>query len=216
AVAALPVVPCPTSYAAGNNPHPFVPNELPAAVPARGLRFYSNGLMTVLGPAGWACSALVAADGGELLDVYPPGQPDLSVTVISPGSQVVQLEVDYTGHGPGAGLICPLFPDSPAATFESGLPCPTLPPAESTLRLTDDVVAFSDPPGVRGTGAGSGGPLRSLGDAVYPQVKPAEPPGGVTVAVLSCTLASNVDPLCMSIQADFLVRQAPVYKGSQG
>jgi len=213
-VAVLPVAACPTTYGA-NNLNAFVPTELPTAETVHGLEFYSNGLLTVLGPAGWACSALVAADGAQRLDVYPSGQSDLSVTNVPPGSEVVQLDSDYTGHGPGAQLICPLFPNSPAVTFYAGaLPCPTLPSTESTQRLTDDVVAFRDPSGVRGTGAGSGGPLSSVGDAVYPQVKPAEPSDGVTVSVLSCTLASDLDSLCGSIQADFLTRDAPAYSGS--
>jgi hypothetical protein len=217
ATSVLPVVPCHTSFGAQPS-HPFVPRQLPTATPARGVSFYSNGLLTVLAPAGWACGALVAADGAQRLDAYPPGQPDASVTPSRPGAAVVQLDSDYTGHGPGAQLVCPLFPQSPAATFLRGVspPCPSVPSAEITARLTDDVITFRDPSGVRGTGAGSGGPLLSTGAAVYPQAGPAEPPGGVTVALLSCTLPDDVASVCQAIQADFLVRYSPRFSGAPG
>ena len=75
-ITVLPVISCPTSYGVQPPPSPFVPHELPTTSVVRGLSYYSNGRITVLGPAGWACGALVAADGGQKLDVYPPGKPD--------------------------------------------------------------------------------------------------------------------------------------------
>jgi len=211
----LPVVSCPTSYGAGNGSGPYVPRQLPAEGSVTGLSFYSNGLLTVLAPTGWTCGALVAADGGQRLDAYPAGQPDYSAQEAPPGAELVQLDVDYTGHGPGALLICPLFPGSPAVTFLQGAPpCPTRPSAETTTHLTDDIVAFRDPPGVKGTGAGSGGQLESSGDAVYPRVGTNEPSGGVSVAVLSCTLPSDLRTSCQTIETDFLIRRAPSYTGS--
>jgi hypothetical protein len=206
----LPVVPCPTSYGVGTGARPFVPRALVAPGPVDGASFYSNGRLTVLAPAGWACSALLAADGGQRLDVYPQGQPDLSTQQAAPGALVVQVDGEWTGHGPGALLICPLFPGSPAVTFLGGSPpCAAPPPGEQVTRLTDDAVTFRDPGGVRGTGAGSGGPLVSVGAAVYPQVHP-EPQGGVTVAILSCTLTAAQASLCEAIERDFLVRDPPV------
>lgn len=193
-----------------------------AATTAQGLGFYSNGLLTVLAPSGWACSALVAADGGQRLDAYPAssqpaGSAPLSDSGAPPGTPVVQVDADYTGHGPGAQLVCPFFPGSPAATFLQGNPpCPSLPKGELTSPLTRDIVTFQDPPGVRGTGAGSGGSLASSGAVVYPQVGPVQPPGGVDVAVLSCTLPVDLAGLCGAIEDDFLVRQAPAYRGSVG
>jgi hypothetical protein len=216
----LPVVPCATTYGVQNNSHVFVPHQLPAATTDIGgersarLSFYSNGRLTVLGPGGWACTALVATDGGERLDVYQAGQPDLSSQEVPPGTAVVQLDGEYTGHGPGAPFICPLFPSSPGATFLQGSPpCPRVPAAEQVTRLTDDIVTFRDPVGVRGTGAGSGGPLVSTGAAIYPQLRP-EPAGGVSVHVLSCTLPADTATLCDAIEADFLVRNAPAYVSS--
>jgi hypothetical protein len=211
----LPVVPCPTTFGAQPS-YPFVPRQLPTAGLSRGLSFYSNGMLTILAPAGWACAALVAADGGRRLGAYPPGQRDASLTPAQPGTRVVQLDADYTGHGPGAQLVCPLFPQSPAATFLQGVspPCPATPSGETRAHLTDDVVTFDDPSGVHGTGAGSGGSLVSIGAVVYPQVKSPEPQGGVNVAVLSCTLPNDLASLCQAIQTDFLVRYSPAFAGS--
>jgi hypothetical protein len=210
----LPVVSCPTTYGVDLNTKPFVPHQLPTSTIVGGLSFYSNGRLTVLGPAGWVCSALVAADGGQSLDVYPAGEPDLSTGEVSPGTPVVQVVGEWTGHGPGAQLICPLFPASAAVTFLNGAPpCPTIPSGERIIRSTDDVVRFEDPAGLRGSGAGSGGPLVSRGAAVYPQMNP-EPAGGVTVAILSCTLPPAQAGLCDGIEADFVVRNAPAYDGT--
>lgn len=212
--AVLPVVACPTTYGVSTGAHPFVAHQLPDDGVPEGVSFYSNGLLTVLAPTGWACSALVAADGSQVLDVYPKGQPDLSTHQIAPGTPVVQVVGDYTGHGPGAELICPLFPHSPAATFMGGSPpCPAVPSGESVSLLTNDVVVFRDPPGVRGTGAGSGGALASTGAAVYPQVGSRV---SVDVRLLSCTLPANQAQFCAPIQADFLVRNPPSYSGAQG
>ena len=215
-VTALPVVACPTSYGAGAR-HPFVARELPAEGGTAGLSFYSNGLLTVLAPTGWSCSALVAADGGQRLDAYPPGGPDLSTTPAAPGTELVQIDGEWTGHGPGALFICPLFPGSPAATFMHGSPpCPQAPPGQVATPITTDVVGFQDPAGTRGTGAGSGGSLVSRGAAVYPQAGSPEPAGGMNVYILSCTLGAARSRLCPAVEADFLVRYAPSYAGAPG
>jgi hypothetical protein len=211
AVTVLPVVPCRTSYGVEPTGTPFVARQLPAAIALGGLSFYSNGRITVLGPAGWACSGLVAADGGQQLDVYEPGRPDLSTHEVPPGTEVIQINSDYTGHGPGAQLICPLFPSSPAATILGpSLPCPARAAREHVVRLSGDVVTFTDPAGVLGSGAGSGGSLATIGAAVYPQITP-EPEGGVTVHLLSCTLPATSAEDCDAIKADFLVRNPPNY-----
>ena len=215
-VTTLPVTPCVTSYGAGTR-HPFVARRLPAGAGSAGLSFYSNGLLTVLAPAGWSCSALVAADGGERLDAYPPGSPDLGTRDAAPGTELVQIDGEYTGHGPGALFICPLFPNSPAARFMQGSPpCPKAPPGQLASPITADIVGFRDPPGTRGTGAGSGGALVSTGAAVYPQVGSPEPAGGVPVYVLSCTVDAARARLCPAVEADFLVRYAPSYGGAGG
>ena len=215
AITVLPVISCTTSYGAGGGSGPFVPHQLPTTSGVHGLSFYSNGLITVIGPAGWACGALVAADGGQRLDVYPPGKPDYSVTIAPKGAALIEVDADYTGHLPGAGEVCALFPHSAAAAAvrQGDLPCPTS-AGETTSSLTDDVVKFTDRPGVVGTGAASGGSLASTGAAVYPQL-PFDSNASVDISLLSCTLPSKMASLCSAIQGDFLVRNPPTYAGEQ-
>lgn len=210
AVSVLPVISCPTSYGAGSGSSPFVPHQLPTTSGVRGLSFYSNGLITVLGPAGWACGALVAADGGQRLDVYPPGKPDYSVTIAPKGAALIDVDADYTGHLPGAGEVSALFPHSAAAAAvrQGGLQCP-ISAGERTSAWTDDIVKFTDPSGVVGTGAGSGGSLASTGVAVYPQL-PFASNASVNISLLSCTLPSKMASLCSAILGDFLVRNPPI------
>ena len=211
----LPVISCTTTYG-GQTPAvpPFVASQLPTTTTAKGLSYYSNGLITVMGPAGWACSALVAGDGGQNLSVYPPGSPGIgnSSATTPKNAPNVSFTLEYTGHIPGADVVCSFFPKSAAATFVQSAqqPCPGLPAGEKTTQLTPDVVTYVDPPGVVGAGAGSGGTLTSIGAAVYPQL----PFGGddsVNVDVLSCTLGGKLAQLCRPIEGDFVVRNPPTY-----
>ncbi len=211
AIGVLPVITCTTSYGAGSPPRPFVPHELPTTSSIHGLSFYSNGRITVMGPTGWACSALVAADGGQKLDVYPPGKPDYSTQPAPKGAELVEVEVDYTGHVPGVALVCGLFPNSAGASVakESSYRCQK-PASEKSTQLTPDVVAFTDAPGVKGSGTGSGGSLSSLGAAVYPQLSFGST-DSVNVSLLSCTLPTKDASLCRAIEGDYLVRNPPTY-----
>ncbi len=216
AIAELPVVSCVTSYGVAPSGIPFVARQLPTTSSVHGLSFYSNGRITVLGPVGWACGALVAADGGQKLDVYPQGKPDSSTSLAPKGAALVEVDADYTGHLPGSQLVCALFPRSAgaAAVRSSGLPCPST-RGQTSIQLTPDVVAFSDPPGVTGSGTGSGGTLSSVGAAVYPQLG-FGPTDSVDVALLSCTLPKRISSLCPAIEGDFLVRNAPTFVPSSG
>jgi len=213
AVSVLPVISCPTTYGAGSGSGPFVPHQLPTTASVHDLSFYSNGMITVLGPAGWACGALVAADGGQKLDVYRPGKPDYSLNIVPRGTAVIEVDADYTGHLPGAEQVCALFPHSAAASEveQDGMSCPAA-PGEKRSALTDDVVKFTDQPGISGTGAGSGGSLTSVGVAVYPQI-PLASDASVDISLLSCTLPPKMAALCSAILGDFLVRNPPFYAG---
>jgi hypothetical protein len=208
----LPVISCTTTYGAGSTGQPFVARQLPATSAAKGLSYYSNGLITVLGPAGWTCGALVAGDGGQKLDVYPPGSTDYSQTNAPQGASLVEVQAEYTGHIPGADLVCGLFPHSAAASYASsgGETCPPTSPIEKTTQLTPDVLVFIDPPGTVGTGTGSGGALTSIGAVVYPQL-PFGDPSSVNISLLSCTLPRKSSALCKSIEQDFLTRNPPSY-----
>jgi hypothetical protein len=171
-------------------------------------------MLTVLAPSGWVCTGLVAGDGGQKLDVYPPGKPNYATQLAPKGAELVEIQGEYTGHLPGAQLVCGFFPASAAASEvqQSGLPGPScqVPSGEKTTPLTPDVVAFTDPVRVTGTGAGSGGSLTTMGAVVYPQLS-SSATDSVNVAVLSCTLPAKEAKLCRAIEGDFLVRNPPTY-----
>ena len=213
-ISELPVISCTTSYGAGSPPAPFVAHRLPSTSSTRGVSFYSNGRLTVLAPSGWACTGLVAGDGGQKLDVYPPGKPDYATQLAPKGAELVEIQGEYTGHLPGAQLVCGLFPESAAASDvqQSGLSGPScqVPSGEKTRPLTPDVVSYTDPARVTGTGTGSGGSLTSIGAVVYPQLSSGAA-DSVNVAVLSCTLPAKETNLCRAIEGDFLVRNPPTY-----
>ena len=82
--------------------------------------------MTILGPRGWACQKLVAADGTRAIEVYPPGGAATDSSSPTASVQSVYAADDYTGRGPGAQLVCAYFPASSANAFldRSSQRCP--------------------------------------------------------------------------------------------
>ncbi len=205
----VPVVTCRAELGAPGATPPRSPAKLAIAVDARDtsrVRFYSDGFVTVLGPKGWSCSGLEAADGSQSLSVFPAGQPDPSKGGQPPaGAAGVTAFLDYTGHGPGAELVCGLFPGTQAATLagETG-GCPSVPSREQVSRPTADVATFVDPAGVRGSGVPSGGTNAAAGVVLFPQLSPE--PGSVNVAKATCTAPSSLRSVCDLVVADFVAR----------
>lgn len=210
---AVPVTSCPTEFGAEQSTTPRIAPQLPlaaSAATAARLAFYSNGFVTLLGPRGWSCHGVEAADGGRSMSVFPPGQTDplLAEHPRTDAAGVTAL-IDYTGHGPGALLVCALFPRSAAAALARGITtCPGLPRRERLERPTPDVVLFHDPPGVKGTGTPSGTHRAASGLVSFPQVSPE--PSSVPVTKATCSLSSPASGLCPVIVADFLARSVPV------
>jgi hypothetical protein len=194
----LDVVTCPTQFGAGPETLPAPPARLPVGLPARvakQLAFYSNGRITMLAPKGWSCDGLLAADGGEQLQAYPKGAAPKPGRAIAGPSVIVVA--DYTGHGPGAQLVCPYFPDSEAARFfgAEGPACPALPRGRTVVHETDDVATFR-------------GPTGTVGEVIYPQ-NTGESPGGVPVTYAECTIRGVGKALCASVLDDVLTRRPP-------
>lgn len=209
---AVKVVSCRIQFGAPGSTPSWSPSSLPVNLPARTaarVNFYSDGLVTVLGPKGWACSGLEAADGGASLSVFPTSQADPLSSDHPPATSAgVTVRLDYTGHGPGAEVVCALFPGTQAASLANATGgCPAVPHAEAVQHPTADVATFVDPAGVQGSGEPSGGRNVSSGVVIFPQLHPE--PGSVNVAKATCTLPSASASLCGPILGDFVARGLP-------
>jgi len=203
------VVACHAAVGAEGVTPPPIPAQLSAVLTpeaASQLRFFSDGFVTVLAPRAWRCAGLAAADGGLSLSVFPVRQPDpLGAGRVPSNAAGVTVFVDYTGHGPGAHLVCTLFPGTRAAQLAAQTGgCPRSAPRETVRRPSVDAARFDDPAGVRGVGVPSGGANRAVGAVVYPQPRPE--PESVTVSKVTCTAARATAALCPAIVDDFVSR----------
>lgn len=209
---AFPVVACTTSSGATLAGQGWKPSILLAPIPTAlvgKVEFYSDGVHTVLGPNGWACSEAPQSDGGSGLVVYPPGSPDPPVgSSPAPGTQGIFAIFDTTDNVRGITLVCPYF-TLPTWQMQEAACTGTKPAGEQSSMSTPDVVSVTDPAGVVGSLEGSGGPGPVTGAVIFPQVEPAVTDGSaVDVAQESCSLP---DPtLCTTVLADFEVREFPV------
>jgi hypothetical protein len=215
---AVPVARCATDAGVDLGAAPSIPSRILAAVSpadARRLSFYSNGYLTVLAPKGWTCSGLEAADGGEELGAYPAGQADPEqVTSPARGAQAVVVFRDYTGHGPGAQLVCSLFPNTAAARSAADLGCPKRPAHERVTFPIPTVARFHDAAHRRGTGTLSGGNYAADGAIVYPFADDNPDGSGVIVHKITCVLRNAA--LCPVIVEDFVVRATPAQQVPTG
>jgi len=204
----IPVVACAARSGVGATSQPPIPAQLSAAVTTRTaarLRFYSDGYVVVLAPSGWTCTGLEAADGGQSLSVFPTGESDPLAVAAVVAEAGVTARFDYTGHGPGAALVCGLFPASAAARFADQTGGCTKVPAREVIRHPSrDVATFLDPPGVTGSGEPSGGTNPASGAVLFPQLTPE--PGSVNVAKITCAAAKPLAALCPAILNDFVTR----------
>jgi hypothetical protein len=201
-VARIAVVPCPTEYAAPGETMPPLESTMTATVTppvAAAVSFYSNGDLTILGPIGWRCSAVLGVDGTTRMAITPPDRPwptgtstpapDLpAVTAVGGGSCAACI----------ARMACALFPE--ASKLADGT-CPTGVPAQERVRRPlPRTAVFEDPPGVAGTGEPSGGVNRALGflvfgtgdDATGALIRP-------TALKITCTLPESMSAICDEI-----------------
>ena len=201
----VPVIPCSLTTGFDSGGPSWIPTQLPANVPPsmKGkLDLYSTGAASVLAPAGWACSALDAADGGRSIDVTPPGQNSDEPPSLA---QSIDATFEYTGHGPGMDVVCPYFPPTNPSTYAG---CTTSPPAGETVQhLTPDIVLLNDPTGFGGSKYAMTGVL------IYPDGS-SQPTTSVNVSEERCTLATP--KLCPTILGDFQVREFPAETENSG
>jgi hypothetical protein len=87
----LPLNVCPTSVGSASD----TPADLPSTLRVRLAPGYSNklavyadneGVIEVLAPKGWTCTAQIAGDGSSGVQVSPPGQTSISSATLSAGS----------------------------------------------------------------------------------------------------------------------------------
>jgi hypothetical protein len=216
----VPVVECPSVYGIPGTPAPKYPStiavSLPAAVAER-LSYYSDSTRSVdpiLAPRGWDCRVGVGADGQIAVGVFPQSTPDkFPYSFERSDVQGVVARSDSSCAGCISGTVCPLAPSATEGTFASGFPCPYSRPPTEEVRwangspntppgaATNDVVYFTDPPGVVGDGAPSGGPLTARGVLLFVNEQ------GAAASIETCTLPTSMSALCTPILNDFSNRE---------
>ena len=95
-LASVAVAPCSVRNGT-DGPLPSPPTKLLGALSTREaarLQFYSDGFQTVLGPRGWSCQALLAADGSQAIDT--PGS--LTPAVATPPAFPSVIDVAPCGN----------------------------------------------------------------------------------------------------------------------
>ena len=108
----------------------------------RAVAWAGGGTPIVLAPRGFACSALVGADGGVHVLLTPPGDPAAAKT-----GPAVDVEIEGACVGCITAVACGVFP---RAAKDNGFPCKTPHPArERVATLLPTVRAFIDPPASR-------------------------------------------------------------------
>jgi hypothetical protein len=168
------------------------------------LAFYSDneGLVKVLAPGGWSCTAAIGADGSSSVTASPAGVPSQPSATQPPVTAAQEINASQTSACVGCreSLACPLF----AAAAHDYLQqyqqqCPSRrPTSELVTTLNPNVVAFTDPPGVKGDGDPSGGHYAAMGVMTYYDDFHS---GGSWTE--TCVLPPNEKSLCTSILGSF-------------
>jgi len=154
-------------------------------------------------------SGAIAAPGGITLAVYPSDAPNPPTSgPPAPGTEGIFASYATTATTAGVGLVCQFFAIPSWQSRSAG--CSTSKPyGETTVVLTPDVTQVTDPVGLVGSLAASGGQGAVTGVVLFPQIPSATSYGSpVAVAAESCAIADTA--LCPTILTDFEVREFPV------
>lgn len=180
-------------------------NEMVPPASAGKLVIYSDsmGIMKLLGPSGWGCSAAVGADGGSGLTITPTnsGIWTNSDGALSTGSKVEEINGSQTGSATGSALdeACPFFKTAEQRWAEVGSSCPATPLPETATPFGDNAVEFIDPPHVYGTGDPSGGAYPASGVVTFHPNAWQEPQSSIE----TCVLPPSQQSLCSASLHDF-------------
>jgi pimeloyl-ACP methyl ester carboxylesterase len=195
--ASLPVVSCPTSLGIDQPAVPLPPSRtvtVPQAL-AADLSVYGDtqGIMELLGPKGWNCSAFYGVDGSGGVTIYPPAE--------GASSPQAEITASQTSACAGCALFqaCPLFPSAAEALrSDLGQACPARPAGETVTPIAAGIVSFEDPPGVKGDGHPSGGQYPANGVMTY---YPSAPDGSW---LETCTLPASEKDVCTAALNTFV------------
>ena len=180
-------------------------NEMVPPTSAGKLVIYSDsmGIMKLLGPSGWGCSAAVGADGGSGLTITPTnsGNWTNSDGALSTGSTVEEINGSQTGAATGSALeqACPFFKTAEQRWAEVGSFCPATPLPETATAFGENSVEFIDPPHVYGTGNPSGGAYSAIGVVTFQSNSWREPQSSIE----TCVLPPSQQSLCSASLHDF-------------
>ncbi len=205
----LPVVTCPTSLGVVSPPV-SLPASRPVAVPralATQLAIYADnqGIMELVGPKGWRCTASFGADGRGGIVAYPSGERvpqrwagGWPLARTSADAAIVGLESSAC-YSCTLVQACRLFAVAAAALRSAfGTACPARPAAETVMPIGAGIVAFEDPPGVRGDGLPSGGRYPADGVLTY---HPSSDEGSW---LETCTLPGSQKDYCTAVLNTFV------------
>jgi hypothetical protein len=199
----LPLNVCKTSVGDSSE----TPVNLPTSVKvdiaknsAAKLALYSDdeGVIEVLAPTGWTCSALIGADGSSSVTVQPAGLPPTP----SPVTTTEEVRAAQTSACVGCreSLACPLFIDAANDYLQQFQQrCPSRrPTSERLTTISPHVVHFTDPPGIKGDGDPSGGKYAAMGEMTYYNDLASD--GSWTE---TCVLPPSDRSLCTAILSNF-------------
>jgi hypothetical protein len=203
----LPLNICTTSVGVSSD----TPANLPATVQvdiAKGdstqLAFYTDneGVIEVLAPSGWTCTADIGADGSSSVNVSPAGQSVVSSGALTPGSTAEEIHASQTSACVGCreALACPLF-DNAANDYLRAFhkACPSRrPTAELATKFNAHIVKYKDPSGVHGDADPSGGAYLAMGVMTY-----FDDPSSGGSWTETCVLPPTATSLCGAILGNF-------------
>jgi hypothetical protein len=162
-----------------------------------------SGVMNVLAPTGWECTASFGADGSGGITVLPSGEVLPEGDSLPSDSTIEAIVATQNGgcEGCASYQACPFFA---AAVQASPAPCSSTPPSgEDVVPLSSTVVSFSDPPNTSGDADPSGGEYPA--NAVMTYVTTPEGSAAFTSSWFeTCTLPYSQQALCTAVLNDFI------------
>jgi len=207
----LPVHVCRTTYGISGEAAAKLPKHLREIVP-RSSSFHlvvytdGGGVMKLLGPRGWDCTAGIGADGSSSVEIAPVTSSIWSYTHLNgtltshSHAEVIYGQQNGGCVGCGTYQACRLFAGA-AQQLESPSSCAPPPLSEVDNQLSKNDVEFTDPPGVHGDGYPSGGAYVARGVMTYFYKHGYN---GVSSWMETCVLPNVDRSLCTTILGIFV------------